>query len=409
MPIACSTEACTSSATIKRARDGDPVCTACFTRRFEEDVHETISSTSLFKRGERVAIGASGGKDSTVLAYAMKVLNERHDYGLELILLSIDEGIKGYRDDSLKSVERNKIEYQLPLTILSYKDLYGWSMDEIVAKIGKKNNCTFCGVFRRQALDRGSYKLGCTKLVTGHNADDIAETVLMNLLRGDVARLERCTNICTGEDGGSLPRAKPLKYSYEKDIVMYARVNKLEYFYTECIYAPNAYRNFARDYIKKLERVRPRAILDIIISGESVAIRKEVAMPVLGNCSRCNYISSQKLCKACLLIEGLNTDNLQLGTKKKATTTSAQKTGCKSEGEPCECRGDQDGGTVENNNSGNDDAIDRCQDSLNDLNCSTSTRKKKPISFEATDSDATAQDNKACGCDNDGGAAKIDF
>ncbi|CAJ0929070.1 unnamed protein product, partial [Mesorhabditis belari] len=337
MPIPCSTEACTSAATIKRSKDGSAVCATCFTRRFEEDVHETISATNLFKRGEKVAIGASGGKDSTVLAYVMKVLNARHDYGLELILLSIDEGIKGYRDDSLKSVERNKIEYELPLTILSYKDLYGWSMDEIVARIGKKNNCTFCGVFRRQALDRGAYKLGATKLVTGHNADDIAETVLMNLLRGDVARLQRCTNICTGDDGGSLPRAKPLKYTFEKDIVMYARVNKLEYFYTECIYAPNSYRNFARDYIKKLERVRPRAILDIIYSGESIAVRKEVALPVLGRCSRCGYISSQKLCKACLLIEGLNTNQLDLGIKRKVTTET--KTGCGKDktGSSCGC------------------------------------------------------------------------
>lgn len=39
---------------------------------------------------------------------------------------------------------------QIPLTICSYKDLYGWTMDEIVAQIGTKNNCTFCGVFRRQ-------------------------------------------------------------------------------------------------------------------------------------------------------------------------------------------------------------------------------------------------------------------
>lgn len=40
--------------------------------------------------------------DSTVLAYVMKTLNERYQYGLELFLLSIDEGITGYRDDSLE-------------------------------------------------------------------------------------------------------------------------------------------------------------------------------------------------------------------------------------------------------------------------------------------------------------------
>lgn len=85
----------------------------------------------------------------------------------------------------------------MPLKILSYQQLYGWSMDKIVAEVGRKNNCTFCGVFRRQALDRGAMLLNVDCIATGHNADDIAETVLMNILRGDVARLQRCVNIIT--------------------------------------------------------------------------------------------------------------------------------------------------------------------------------------------------------------------
>lgn len=116
----------------------------------------------------------------------MKVLNDRYDYGLDLFLLSIDEGITGYRDDSLEvraltrlgacrphaglqqrggscpllsrympvrlttwpagslppqTVKRNQQQYDLPLKILSYDDLYGWTMDRIVSAIGKKNNC----------------------------------------------------------------------------------------------------------------------------------------------------------------------------------------------------------------------------------------------------------------------------
>ena len=84
-------------------------------------MHETIIENNLFERGDVVAIGASGGKDSTVLAYIMKLLNDRYDYGLSLVLLSVDEGISGYRDDSLETVKRNQQQYSLPLTIVSYK------------------------------------------------------------------------------------------------------------------------------------------------------------------------------------------------------------------------------------------------------------------------------------------------
>jgi hypothetical protein len=59
---------------------------------FEEEVHRTIVDNGMFQRGDRIAIGASGGKDSTVLAHVLHVLNRRFDYGVELFLLSIDEG-----------------------------------------------------------------------------------------------------------------------------------------------------------------------------------------------------------------------------------------------------------------------------------------------------------------------------
>lgn len=111
-------------------------------------------------------------------------------------------------------------------------------MDRVVEQVGKRNNCTFCGVFRRQALDRGSAELGVDHIVTGHNADDMAETVLMNsesacaggqlsspdeqlttVMRGDVARLQRCTAVTTQSED-TIKRSKPFKYAYEKEIVM---------------------------------------------------------------------------------------------------------------------------------------------------------------------------------------------
>lgn len=305
------------NANIKRPKNGQAVCKECFFLVFEEEVHHTITSNNLFSPGEKVAIGASGGKDSTVLAHVLTTLNKRYDYGLELYLLSVDEGITGYRDDSLKTVELNKDFYQLPLLIISYQDIYGWTMDDIVKIVGLNNNCTFCGVFRRQALDRGAYKLGVDKICTGHNADDIAETVLMNILRGDFFRLSKCHEIITGIDD-TMPRCKPLKYCYEKEIVMYAHLKKLDYFSTECSYAPQAYRGYVRELIKNMEKIRPSSIIDIIHSAEKMKLDTNVKIPPKLNCTKCGFISSNKVCKACVLLDGLNKGRPKVAMGKRA-------------------------------------------------------------------------------------------
>jgi cytoplasmic tRNA 2-thiolation protein 1 len=78
------------------------------------------------------------------------------------------------------------------------------------------------------------------RLYTGHNADDMAETVLMNFLRGDAYRLCQCTESISGDDEG-LKRCKPFKFAYEKEIVLYAHYKKLDYFSTECTYSKDAF------------------------------------------------------------------------------------------------------------------------------------------------------------------------
>ncbi|KAG0688028.1 nucleotidyltransferase [Pichia californica] len=332
-------------AVMKRPKNLQKLCKECFFYIFETEIHLTIQKENLFYKGETIAIGASGGKDSTVLASIMKTLNERYNYGLNLVLLSVDEGIVGYRDDSLATVKRNQLQYNMPLEIVSYKDLYNWTMDEIVSCTNVKSSCTYCGVLRRQALDRGALKLDIHHVVTGHNADDMAETVLMNLLRGDTARIENSVNVTTNSTGSPVKRSKPFKYTYQKEIVLYAHYKKLDYFSTECTYAPEAFRGTARVLLKNLESVRPSCIIDIIHSGEHFKLksRKErivknkklqkttknpesqnemeirpdgsvsISASKDGNrCERCGYLSMNKICKACILLEGLEANRPKL-------------------------------------------------------------------------------------------------
>ena len=92
MPVNCK-RCSIARAILKRPKTGDALCKECFFYVFEEEVHNTIQNASLFKENDVVAIGASGGKDSTVLAHVLKTLNDKYSYKLNLILLSVDEGI----------------------------------------------------------------------------------------------------------------------------------------------------------------------------------------------------------------------------------------------------------------------------------------------------------------------------
>ena len=311
----------TGRVVVRRVASGSRFCKSCFISSFEEDVFSTIKRYDLFRRGERVAIAVSGGKDSTVLAHVLCALNVRENLGLDLVLLSVDEGITGYRDASLDAVRRSVEARGVggpPLTVVSYKDLYGWAMDDVVKAAGARNNCTFCGVFRRQALDRGGALVQADVIATGHNADDVAETVLMNLLRGDIARLARCAAPRTGGGGAGapLPRVKPFLDIFEKEIVLYAHHARLDYHSTECVYSPGAYRGFAREFLKDLEAARPSSVTDIISSAAQWKIGCDDLAPSSSSslgasrpqvaCIRCGFAASgDGLCQACALLAGL--------------------------------------------------------------------------------------------------------
>ncbi|NXR25360.1 CTU1 protein, partial [Cinclus mexicanus] len=117
-------------------------------------------------KGQAVAVAASGGKDSTVLAHLLVRLNRERGLGLRLALLAVDEGIWGYRDEALGVLKGVGVGLPLPLLLVSHREVFGWDLDDLGPAMGGRS----------------------------HNADDVAETVLMNFLRGDVARLRRAAN-----------------------------------------------------------------------------------------------------------------------------------------------------------------------------------------------------------------------
>ncbi|XP_010572430.1 PREDICTED: cytoplasmic tRNA 2-thiolation protein 1, partial [Haliaeetus leucocephalus] len=260
------------------------------------------------KAGETLAVAASGGKDSTVLAHLLRRLERRHAYGYRLALVSVDEGIAGYREAALGAVRRGRGD--LPLLVVSHRELFGWSVDEVAARLGGGSRCTFCGVFRRQALEKGARLLGVDWIVTGERLGGHWEA-----LGGDPAGHRRAPSVAPWP---AVPRCKPLRHAYEKEIVLYAYFEGLDYVSTECVYAPHAYRGYARTLLKDLEATRASTVAALGHSGRRLAVAAEVATKTLGACGRCGFAASQPLCKACVLLASLERGLPRLGLGKRA-------------------------------------------------------------------------------------------
>ncbi|XP_039234639.1 cytoplasmic tRNA 2-thiolation protein 1 [Pipra filicauda] len=197
-PPRCSR--CPNPSSLLRSRSLLPFCRRCFVAAFEAETLRALlgDPSGTPKPGQGVAVAASGGKDSTVLAYVLSRLDRCHSLGLRLALLAVDEGIAGYREPSLVALREVALALPLPLLVVEHRELFGLTVDQAGPALGGRSRCTLCGVLRRRAMERGAGEMGADWIVTGHNADDVAETVLMNFLRGDVARLRRAANEATG-------------------------------------------------------------------------------------------------------------------------------------------------------------------------------------------------------------------
>ncbi len=292
---------CQGKAAIKYAADGTLLCKECFFQVFEDRVRDTIVEEKLFTSGQTVAVCVSGGKDSSVLTHVLHLLNDRCGLGIHLRLVAIDEGISGYRDDSLACVYRMRDVYELPLMVRSFKELFGTSLDELAAQQPDSTAmCSDCGVLRRKALIEGARASGCDLMALGHNADDAAEAVLLNLMRGDAARLGRYRGAVT--TGGDVPRVKPMHHCMQRDIVMYAHLRRLDYFATECTYATRAFRNVPRAVLAAAGTRAQGVPLRIMEAADSMAGRLATGTRP-GVCGRCGGMASGRMCQACVVTE----------------------------------------------------------------------------------------------------------
>jgi len=269
----------------------------------EERVAETITSQNLIVPGDCVAVGLSGGKDSTALLLLLhRILGARKD--IRLVAVTIDEGIAGYRDETLGAAERLVARLGIEHHTIAFKELFGDSLDAIL-KDREDQACSICGVLRRKALITGAERAGATRLATGHNLDDEAQSVLMNVLRGDLFRLAR--NSSADSAGRFIPRIKPLMYIHEKEIATWLLLNGEWNDLPECPYACHALRLEVRGMLAGLEYEFPGMMLRLMENKkivESLCSSRPGGEPIR-HCTVCGDPCSGDLCQLCQLRRSL--------------------------------------------------------------------------------------------------------
>jgi len=147
------------------------LCGGHFIRMFEKRFRKTVGTRKMLRKGDRVVVGLSGGKDSTVLLHCLSSLQK--DLPFELLALTIDEGIRGYRARTLRIARAECESLGIEQKILRFDREAGATLDRMVREKGDGLPCTQCGVVRRYLLNRGAREMRATKLALGHNLDDM--------------------------------------------------------------------------------------------------------------------------------------------------------------------------------------------------------------------------------------------
>jgi len=291
---------CKKEAILLQRYSGMHLCREHFLLDVEHKVKKSIRTQGMLRKGDRIAVALSGGKDSSAVLYLMHALfSSRPD--MDIFAITIDEGIKGYRKKTVQSAEKLTKSLGVEHIIFTFSEAYGTRLDELVSR---GHPCTYCGVLRKNLLNKCAREMGATKLVTGHNLDDEAQTILMNYLRGDTERLSRLYPERAHD--GMVPRIKPLRDVPEKETALYAIIKDLPVAFGECPYAQSSLRMEVRNLLNSYDSRHPGTKYSLVRGFERILeyMRPESDVGVIPNrCKTCGEPSAGELCEACLLLK----------------------------------------------------------------------------------------------------------
>jgi uncharacterized protein (TIGR00269 family) len=265
----------------------------------------------MLRPKDKIMVAVSGGKDSVSLLHILAKIEKAFPEAT-LSAVTVDEGIKGYRDEALKVAAKNCRKLGVEHLVTSFKEMYGYQLDEIVNMVRKREEkgltpCSYCGVLRRRALNTVAREADADKLATAHSLDDETQTMILNIIHGDAIRIARAKPVLTEIHPKLIQRVKPLCEVPEKEIAFYAYLKKIEFQGIPCPYAQTALRNDVRTILNRMEEKHAGTKFAIFRSIERIrpALETMAEEAKLQDCKICGEPTTGELCKPCQMLQEL--------------------------------------------------------------------------------------------------------
>lgn len=217
-------------------------------------VGKAIAEFEMVRDGDRIAVGLSGGKDSTTLLHALLALQHRAPIKFNLHAFTIEQGkFLGPLDD----MQRHLADLGVPWRVLEDRP----SVD--LVRNAVPHGCDLCSRYRRRAVYELAQTLGCNLIAFGHTADDFAEAMLRNLLFTGKVKPLPPTAVSSG---GEFKLIRPLVYVEERVILEYAGANPFPITPCACSLKEGA-RKKVRGFLQSLAAENPHIYSNLISAG----------------------------------------------------------------------------------------------------------------------------------------------
>ena len=293
---------------IKKKQSGQYLCKDCFIQSIEKKVIQTVKKEQLLDKGDKVLVALSGGKDSVTVLEILDSFRKMHI--IDICAVTVDEGIANYRQEGVDIAKRHAERLGIEHKVVSLKEDYGISLDEIMQKENHRGSCTYCGVFRRTIINKAAREMRATKIATGHNLDDEVQAIMMNYLEGNTDNLTKLGAKTESNAEEFTPKIKPLREIPEREIGLYVVAKNLEVHFDSCPYAQQSFRKEVSEVINQLNEKHPTIKYSTLRGYDKIknVLKKDFNKTYPeGRCEKCGEPSANRLCKACTFLEELNT------------------------------------------------------------------------------------------------------